>query len=175
MCPESKREGNGNISSSHTAGDLRSSKLLVQSENLRPMEMVGLGRPQTCSGAQGSLQHLAKGRLRDLVQSLWGGGSSTASHQQDSGHGLQQGDGACDPGWMGSLLSHRAVSMTVLVATAALVCLAFWDYRLVLKMVSALSCACSGMPLLHAGRSHGYIRKHISCGMIAQAKSGGLC
>ena len=101
--------------------------------------MVGLGRPQTCSGAQGSLQQLAKRRFRDLLEGLWGGGSvesSVASHQ-DVGGGLQQGDGACDPVWTDSLFSIRAVAVTVLVATAALALLAFWDYRLVLELVRA--------------------------------------
>ena len=103
------------------------------------MEMVGLGRPQSCSGAQGSLQQLAKRKFRDLLEGLWGVGSidgSVAPHQ-DVGDGLQQGAGACDPVWTDSLFSLRAISVTVAVATAALAFLAFWDYRLVLELVRA--------------------------------------
>lgn len=128
------------------AGDSGTKLCPVQSESLRPMEMVGLGRPQTCSGAQGSLQQLAKRRLRDLVESLWGGGSSfessVASHEEMGG-GSQQGDAACDPKWTGLLFSHRAVSVTVLVATAVLAFLAFWDIRLLYELVrTPHTCLC---------------------------------
>ncbi len=116
--------------------------------------MVGLGRPQTCSGAQSSLHQLAKRRLRDLVEGLWGSSSesSGASHQ-DLGGGSQQGDGACDPTWMGSLLSHRAVTVTVLVASAALAFLAFWDIWLVFELVRTLHTFLEH-PLLHVVATH---------------------
>ena len=100
--------------------------------------MVGLGRPQTCSGAQSSLQQLAKRRLRDLVEGLWGSSSESSAASQQDLDGVQQGDRACDPTWMGSLLSHRAVTVTLLVASAALAFLAFWDIRLVFELVRAL-------------------------------------
>ena len=127
----------------------------MQSESLGPMEMVGLGRPQTCSGAQGSLQQLAKRRLRDLVERLWGGGSSAesssiASHE-DLGGGSQQADAACNPMWTGLLFSHRAVSVTVLLATAALAFLAFWDIRLVFELVRNPPCLCVRLSKWPAG------------------------
>lgn len=112
--------------------------------------MVGLGRPQSCSEAQGSLQQIAMRRVRELVESLRGGGSGGAAF---SGGGLQQEEGeACEQGWMASLLAHRAASLTVLLATAGLACLAFWDFRLAAELVSGL-CFPSGHVFLSVSRS----------------------
>lgn len=66
------------------------------------------------------------------MESLWGAGGDT-SH---TGGGVQQEDAACDPGWMGTLLTHKATSLTALSAAAALAFLAFWDFKLMLELVS---------------------------------------
>lgn len=108
----------------------------LQSENLRPMEMVGLGRQQKCSGAQNSLQQLVKERLRGLVES-WRG--EVSLDPPEIGSTSQQEEGACEYGWSAALLAHKAVSLTALLAAAALTFLGFWDLRLLLEMVSAVS------------------------------------
>ena len=108
----------------------------LQSENLRPMEMVGLGRQQKCSGAQNSLQQLVKERLRGLVESWMG---EVSLDPPEIGSTSQQEEGACEYGWSAALLAHKAVSLTALLAAAALTFLGFWDLRLLLEMVSALS------------------------------------
>ena len=108
------------------------------------MEMVGLGRQQKCSGAQNPLQQLVKERLRGLVESWMGEGSLDPPEMSS---GSQPEEAACETGWTGALLSHKAASLTALLVAAALTVLGFWDLRLLLEMVGALT---SSSYLYHA-------------------------